>query len=111
MRIPVFAHNDPQRLVTRKSRSFIIELCRTHQARTLDGKGPVDTERVQLTGYHPRLSIGTEKMNPLPGMGRIAVNRGSAGQNVANYPIPYCFEGHLTQPRAAQVNFVPKVKA
>jgi hypothetical protein len=37
-----------------------------------------------------------------------AVNRGRSGQFPLGYPIPYVFKGHLTEPKAAVVNFVPK---
>jgi hypothetical protein len=40
----------------------------------------------------------------LPSIASTVLNRGRAGQNVANYPIPYCYEGRLRQMVVSEVN-------
>src|SRR5437762_914703 len=48
-----------------------------------------------------RLIVYRDVMYILPHMEHSAMNRGC--EDIC-YPVPYCFEGHLTSPRAAVVN-------
>lgn len=62
--------------------------------------GPVKTLIEQIAGW-----------NMLPALRNSALNRGRAGQGVANYPIPYVFEGHITSMRVSVVNAGDRVHA
>lgn len=42
--------------------------------------------------------------NPVKQLRNSLLMRGRSGQNIANYPIPYAYPGHLEDPRAAEVN-------
>lgn len=47
----------------------------------------------ELTGWNTPTGLKISVLHP-----------GRCGQNIANYPIPYVFDGHLTDPKAYIVN-------
>jgi hypothetical protein len=113
MKISVFAHTaNPltDRPMVRKSRSYIKNLLETLAARIIDGKTPEDTLAIQLYAPIDRMAhVGTlvERVSGwnMPSyMEHAGLNRGGSGQNVASYPIPYVFEGHIKPMRVAVIN-------
>lgn len=114
MRIRVFAHDSNPAVdvpLCHKSPAYVADLIATKQAFTLDARS------VQL--FAPDTPLLREEQDVRvrsfshlkPGrLYACAIQEGRVGQFTIGYPIPYVFEGHLREPRAAEVNgTVPEV--
>lgn len=61
-------------------------------------------KRLTPLGAQPTLIQKVLGWEILPQMRNTALNRGRCGQGVANYPIPFVFEGHIKPMRVYDVN-------